>query len=54
MIDIVEWLASLAETAMVVGLCNRFLEFKNRRLYLLKTLGFFLCSGGGKHCGQSV
>lgn len=41
MIDIAEWLASLAETAMVVGLCNRFLELKNRHLYLLKTLGFF-------------
>lgn len=39
--DIAEWLASLAEAAMVVGLCNRFLEFKNKRLHLLKTLGFF-------------
>ena len=40
--DIAEWLASLAEAAIVVGLCTRFLEFKNSRLHFLKTLGFFL------------
>lgn len=38
----VEWLASLAESAMVVGLCNRCLELKNKRFRLLKYLGFFL------------
>lgn len=38
----VEWIASLAESAMVVGLCNRCLELKSKRFRLLKYLGFFL------------
>lgn len=38
----VEWIASIAESAMVVGLCNRCLELKNKRFRLLKYLGFLL------------
>lgn len=38
----VEWIASIAESAMIVGLCNRCLELKNKRFRLLKYLGFFL------------
>lgn len=37
-----EWIASLAESAMVVGLCNRCLELKNKRFRLLKYMGFLL------------
>lgn len=37
-----EWIASLAESAMIVGLCNRCLEWKRERFCLLKSLGFFL------------
>lgn len=37
-----EWIASLAESAMVVGLCNRCLELKNKRFRLLKYIGFLL------------
>lgn len=37
-----EWIASFAESAMVVGLCNRCLELKNKRFRLLKYMGFLL------------
>lgn len=37
-----EWIASLAESAMIVGLCNRCLELKRKRFRLLKSIGFFL------------
>lgn len=50
-----EWIASLAESAMVVGLCNRCLELKNKRFRLLKYLGFFLALSAENIIGsQSV
>lgn len=36
----VEWIASVAESAMVVGLCSRCLELKSKRYRLLKYMGF--------------
>ncbi len=39
---VVEWIASFAESTMVVGLCNRCLELKSKRFRLLKYLGFLL------------
>lgn len=38
----VEMIASLAESAMIVGLCNRCLDLKNKRFRLLKYMGFLL------------
>lgn len=58
-----EWIASLAESAMVVGLCNRCLELKRKRFCLLKSLGFFLAlsaeniigtAGSGAHYGSDL